>query len=233
MLATNIGPGSGHRFKAEVDGRQVTSGSEPAIDGWQHVAAVRDGGQLRIYVNGQFGGVIETGAPAPNAFPLWIGSSPFGANTNWRGSIDEVRIWDVARTQTQIQSHINRYLCGDERGLRAYWSFDEGQGAEITDASGSSNGVVSGPAWVPGVALAMNGNCPDRLTLEAFIDGRSQLILRKWSVQWHHLDFAAPGRWEFRELPTILTVWTGFLSGRMCQMPKPVFATATRAFSGD
>jgi hypothetical protein len=72
-----------------------------------------------VYVNGQFDGVINTGSPIPNSFDLWIGSSPFGANTNWRGSIDEVRIWAVARTQEQIQSTMNQYLCGDERGLRA------------------------------------------------------------------------------------------------------------------
>jgi len=34
--------------------------------------------------------------------------------------------------------------------------------------------------------------CPIRI--EANIDGRSQLILRENTAQWHHIDFAAPGR---------------------------------------
>ena len=166
MLATNNRantPDPGHSFKAEVDGIQVTSGSQPAIDGWQHAAAVWDNGQLKIYVNGQFDGVINTGSPIPNSFDLWIGSSPFGADTNWRGAIDEVRIWAVARTQEQIQSTMNQYLCGDERGLRAYWSFDEGQGEELRDTVGHSNGVISGPEWVPGVELARSEGCQDKL----------------------------------------------------------------------
>jgi len=87
-----------HRFKSEVGEFQVRSASQPGIDAWQHVAAVWDSGQLKIYVYGQFDGVINTGHPVPNSFPLWIGSSPFGADTNWRGAIDEVRIWAVART---------------------------------------------------------------------------------------------------------------------------------------
>jgi hypothetical protein len=159
MLATNIASPD-ERFKAEVDGIQVTSRAQPAIDGWQHVAAVWDG-QLKIYVNGQLDGVINTGPPLPNSFPLWIGSSPFGADTNWRGAIDEVRIWAISRTQTQIQSTMERYLCGNEVGLRAYWSIDERQGQELTDTVGRSNGIISGPEWVAGVELVKPQRCPE------------------------------------------------------------------------
>jgi hypothetical protein len=159
MLATNmVGPEPG--FKAEVHGNQVTSGSQPAVDGWQHVAAVWSNSELKIYVNGQFDGVINTGNPIPNSLPLWIGSSPFGDNTNWRGSIDEVRLWSVARTQAEIQSSMDQYLCGDERGLRAYWSFDEGQGNLLHDTFGPNNGFVVGPSWADGVDLIRLPGCP-------------------------------------------------------------------------
>ena len=157
MTASNlVGPEPG--FKAEVAGIQVTSQSRPVAGVWQHVAAVWDG-QLKIYVNGQLNGVINTGPPIPNTLPLWIGSSPFGADTNFRGDIDEVRIWAVARSQGEIQSTMNQYLCGDEKGLRAYWSFDEGSGQQLKDTLGRSNGSISGPAWVPGVQLCRRP-CP-------------------------------------------------------------------------
>ena len=162
MLAINNRantPIPGYAFKAEVRGIQVTSLSQPAIDGWQHVAAVWDDGQLKLYVNGQFDGVIDTGNPIPNSFDLWIGSSPFGADTNWRGVIDEMRVWAVARTQEQIQASMNQNLCGNETGLRAYWSFDEGQGQQLLDTLGQSNGFISGPEWVPGVELLSPKNC--------------------------------------------------------------------------
>ena len=68
MSASNLlGPAPG--FKAEVAGIQVTSEAQPGIGAWQHVAAVWDG-QLKIYVNGQFSGVINTGNPIPNSFDL-------------------------------------------------------------------------------------------------------------------------------------------------------------------
>jgi hypothetical protein len=40
---------------------------------------------------------------------------------------------------------------------------------------------------------------PTTLNIRAYIDGRSQLIITADAVYWHHLDFEAPGRWEFRE----------------------------------
>jgi hypothetical protein len=101
---------------------------------------------------------------------LWIGSSPFGDDTNWRGAIDEVRIWAVARSQAEIQSTMDRYLCGDEQGLRAYWSFDEGQGQVLHDTLGPNDGVIVGPAWVPGVELDRSQGCPKMLNDLAQLD---------------------------------------------------------------
>jgi hypothetical protein len=40
---------------------------------------------------------------------------------------------------------------------------------------------------------------PTILTIRAYIDGRSQLIIEGNTIYWHHLDFEAPGRWELGE----------------------------------
>lgn len=47
------------------------------------------------------------------------------------------------------------------------------------------------------------------LTVRAYIDGRSDLILHRNTVHWHHFDFAAPGRHEGSNFPTYLngTAW--------------------------
>jgi hypothetical protein len=38
---------------------------------------------------------------------------------------------------------------------------------------------------------------PTVLNIRAYMDGRSQLIIRGDALHWHHLDFDVPGRWEF------------------------------------
>ena len=43
----------------------------------------------------------------------------------------------------------------------------------------------------------------DTITVEAWIDGRSQLTIRGNTAQWHHFDFTAPGR-EGGNFPTII-----------------------------
>jgi hypothetical protein len=59
--------------------------------------------------------------------------------------------------------------------------------------------------------IARTTQVPTVLKIRAYIDGKSQLIVSGDSLYWHHLDFDAPGRWEFREFdqPTHLNqaVW--------------------------
>ncbi|MCP4102942.1 MAG: LamG domain-containing protein [Lentisphaerae bacterium] len=66
------------------------------------------------------------------------------------GSIDEVRVWNIARTQEEIQASMNSTLAGNETGLAGYWQFNEGTGIDTVDLTGNADiGVlVSGPVWV-------------------------------------------------------------------------------------
>jgi len=43
------------------------------------------------------------------------------------------------------------------------------------------------------------------LDITAYIDGRDQLIIHGNTLQWHHFDFAAVGRWGGANLPTTLS----------------------------
>jgi hypothetical protein len=124
--------------------------SQSLVGSWQHFAMVasQSGNTMRIYRNG----VLEaskTGMDprAANNVPLRIGS--FHTATNFFGGlIEEVRIWNVARTQAVIQSTMNTELNGDESGLLAYWRLDDGTGMLAADSAGNSDGsLVNGPAW--------------------------------------------------------------------------------------
>jgi hypothetical protein len=45
------------------------------------------------------------------------------------------------------------------------------------------------------------------IEIEAYIDGRDQLIISRNTLQWHHFDWAAVGRYGDANEPTIIRTW--------------------------
>ena len=69
-----------------------------------------------------------------------VGSTtPEAFNQGFDGSMDEVRVWASARTETQIQDNMCKKLQGTQTGLRGYWRFDEPYGLTVPDYSGNDN----------------------------------------------------------------------------------------------
>lgn len=126
------------------------------LDSWYHVAAVYDLSTMKIYVNG----VLQATATATGTPTLGTGQvMNLGDNPTWpgryfNGTMDEVRIWNVARTETEIQEFMSAELVGDESGLVAYWNMNEGTGTTIADGSVNENsGTLLGmdeSVWVEG-----------------------------------------------------------------------------------
>ncbi|HZN10681.1 MAG TPA: LamG domain-containing protein [Blastocatellia bacterium] len=91
---------------------------------WHHLAGVFDGSELRLYVDGQ----LEASGPlfgsiSVNSTPLYIGASQEGAagaiSDFFRGNLDEVRVWSVARTEAEIRGGLTTTA-----GLTARWAFE-------------------------------------------------------------------------------------------------------------
>lgn len=81
-----------------------------------------------------------------NESPLKFGTSgTCGDSQRFIGLLDEVRIWSVARTQSEIQTA--RYSCisPQSSGLVGYWRFDESGGQTLLDASMAGNDGTLGP----------------------------------------------------------------------------------------
>jgi gliding motility-associated-like protein len=114
-----------------------------------HVAMVYDGTVLKFYRNGfLMSSIPATGNLIQNNWPTWIGNyfSQY-YNTNFIGYINEVRIWNVARTQAQIQSFMSTSLPSPatQTGLQAYYIFND-----LSNKQGNSawNGTLAGAASI-------------------------------------------------------------------------------------
>ena len=90
------------------------SGTVPASDtGWHHAAATYDGTTWRLYLDGNLDGTlaVSRAANVATAVVTAIGSSWGTAGNNplgfFSGTIDEARIWNIARSQAQIQASKN------------------------------------------------------------------------------------------------------------------------------
>lgn len=166
------------------------SGSGNSInDGnWHHVAAVYDGTDKIIYIDGvevarnsnaHAGNNIGTGA---NRFGfIGDGSEASGFNgsrnnVHYNGSIDEVRIWNTVRSQAQLSSNMASCLSGGEAGLVAYYNFNEGSGTTIRDLAGNNNGTLfnfSATSWGDNVPINCNTCESPRIPITATINGAS------------------------------------------------------------
>ena len=80
-----------------------------SLNTWTHLAATYDGVTLQLYVDGnQVGSRAASGEPIPfSDNPVTIGSDEIPGKKQFWGLIDEVRIYNRALTQTEIQTDMN------------------------------------------------------------------------------------------------------------------------------
>lgn len=115
---------------------------------WNHIAACfnHTNSMLYLYLNGVQDASAACSIPTSNTNNyLNIGARGDDANIWQTIEIDEVRIWNVARSQSQIASTMNLCLAGDETGLIAYYNFEGQTTSAIADQTASANdGTITG-----------------------------------------------------------------------------------------
>jgi two-component sensor histidine kinase/ligand-binding sensor domain-containing protein len=102
-------------------------------DRWHHVAAVAGKGGMKLYLDGVLvaqneyeGSFAQIGSGVEN----FLGRSHWESNAYFKGYLDEVRVWNTARTPEQLRAHLYRRLRGTEKGLVGLWNFDGGDGRD-------------------------------------------------------------------------------------------------------
>jgi hypothetical protein len=119
---------------------------QPIAAGWQHVACIYSGTEVRIYQNGKLTGNGEVKEPLTlPGQPLWIGDCGLPTSA-FRGRVNEVRISRGELYTKEFQPP--RRLTADQDSLALYHC-DEGAGEEVKDSSGNNrHAKVSGATWI-------------------------------------------------------------------------------------
>ena len=117
---------------------------------WYHVAAVRQGVSVRLWING----VDKTDTAGSHIDPDYSADRPTFIGTShlpevFDGIISEVRIWNYARSESEIKADISSELMETEEGLIGYWKLNEGSGTTAYDSSPNDNHgtLVGDPVW--------------------------------------------------------------------------------------
>jgi hypothetical protein len=176
---------------------------------WTHVVGTysTNSGGLRIYIDGMlsaastsYDGNSFLGAKIrQTTLPLLFGGSFVS------GSMDEVRVWNRARTANEIASSRFCRLTGLETNLAGYWQFDDGTARDVT-GHGNDGAFFGGATTtlVPGVDAVHNGICG------AGYVGKNSLILLN-SMGFHQTIYGHLGTSLTVEASTNLINWSPIL----------------------
>ncbi len=167
--------GRGLRFFA-VGGASVTfsvtASNVLTLNSWNHVAGTFVNGVMKLYVNGT--AVATSTAPftslPANTNEITIGMDPYNyaVPVFFDGKIDEIRIWNSARTATEISNNMNNCLIGNEVGLKNYFKLFENSGTKtldiVTNAIGTMSGMTASTAWTSGNINCGTATCNFEMT---------------------------------------------------------------------
>ena len=153
----------------DIDGNEymIYSDSKFTSASWNHFAVTWDDSSAEtstIYINGKEdrGGTSGTFANIGsfiNTENLFIGAESDNQQ-NFDGKLDEIKIYNYARTQEQIIEDMNagHPTGGSPIGTETvYWALDEQQGGTAHDTVQHSDGTITGASWLTQSSCKVNG----------------------------------------------------------------------------
>ena len=172
----------GYNLKSSVD--NVLG----AVDAntWSQITCVYSKGVLKAYVSKndapkepQSVNQTITVDDADNSLTLANVADMDAANP-YAGNLDEVRVFNYALTEEEIQQNWNHTLAGSEDGLLLYWSLDEGITKQtIAYDFSKKNGVTNGHHGFMSAGVPSSNDVPsdDQLSLMAYTDADGNYMI--------------------------------------------------------
>ena len=123
---------------------------------WIHLAAVSGAGGMKLYANGVLVGDHTNAASFADIKVFqtnYFGRGLVGNSTDrdFRGQMDEIRVWNHRRSEEQIRENMFKRLGGTEEGLAGLWNFDDG--AATDSSTNVHHGTLMGNAKVVAAEL--------------------------------------------------------------------------------
>ncbi|MDK9700365.1 MAG: hypothetical protein OEM52_09500 [bacterium] len=124
---------------------------------WHFIAASYSSNNYRVYLDGRLVSMLTSSNPYTNTINL--GSAQAAGYSFTGGNIDEFRIWNVAKNDTEIRVDMRTTSTGYESNLVGYWRFNEGSGSTCaSELRTGTNAQLSSTAWdttIPANGLPM------------------------------------------------------------------------------
>jgi hypothetical protein len=140
----------------------VKAATPPSTDSWHHVAYTYNQTTHTLYLDGAVADAEISASDSRTPNTVWLGALD-GTSELYQGQMDEVRVWNVVRSASEVQADMHHSAPGPVPGLVAYWTFDDvDSGGRAVDASGSGNDVTLGD----GIAARMPSRIPSDAPVE-------------------------------------------------------------------
>ncbi|MEZ4959984.1 MAG: LamG-like jellyroll fold domain-containing protein [Saprospiraceae bacterium] len=112
---------------------------------WVHVALTYNSAtkEMKLYKNGI---LVDQAANVNNHGGNTIEIGSLAQAGAFIGTMDEVRIWNTARSAQEIRENMHLTLTGQETGLVAYWQFNETAGAVANEYLGGYDATLGNGA---------------------------------------------------------------------------------------
>lgn len=150
-LGDNNNPGTVRFYHRELAAEDLITDAVEAIvnDKEYHIAAVLDtgAGTKSVYVDGVLQ-AQDTGVPNTTTGSqqrVAIGRALNDTGRAMAGTIDDVRVWNVARTAAELLANkANGAIVGTETGLVGLWLFNTDTGVQLDQTAGDNDGTLVG-----------------------------------------------------------------------------------------
>jgi hypothetical protein len=157
---------------------------------WHYVALRYEGSSATLdgFLDGVKSATAAHGAriaPSPQYYALGAADGQnLGSGAFFTGQINEFRVWNTARSDSEITDNMNQALTGTEAGLVAYYRLDDGVGTLASDSTGHGNTATLVAAGSGGTGLPtwVTSKAPNPQVTVRVDDGRGSFDTQSYSV---------------------------------------------------